>query len=58
METAGDQAIQVHGGSGMVTETGLADLWGLTRLMRVAPVSKEMVLDYVSQHVPGLPRSY
>lgn len=53
-----DQAIQVHGGSGLATESGLADLWGLTRLMRVAPVSKEMVLNHVSQHVLGLPRSY
>jgi alkylation response protein AidB-like acyl-CoA dehydrogenase len=53
-----DQAIQVHGGSGLATESGLADLWGLTRLMRVAPVSKEMVLNHVSQRVLGLPRSY
>lgn len=53
-----DQAIQVHGGSGLASESGLADLWGLTRLMRVAPVSKEMVLNYVAQHVLGLPRSY
>jgi alkylation response protein AidB-like acyl-CoA dehydrogenase len=53
-----DQAIQVHGGNGMSSEFGLADMWGMTRLMRTAPVSKEMILNYVSQHSLGLPKSY
>ena len=53
-----DAAIQAHGGNGMSTEYGLADLWGLTRLLRIAPVSREMVLNYVAQHTLGLPRSY
>jgi alkylation response protein AidB-like acyl-CoA dehydrogenase len=53
-----DQAIQVHGGNGIASEFGLADLWGLARLLRIAPVSREMVLNYVSQHSLGLPRSY
>lgn len=53
-----DQAIQVHGGNAFASEYGIADLWGLTRLMRSAPVSREMVLNYVSQHTLGLPRSY
>jgi hypothetical protein len=33
-------------------------LWGITRLLRIAPVSAEMVLNYVAQHSLGLPRSY
>jgi alkylation response protein AidB-like acyl-CoA dehydrogenase len=53
-----DQAIQVHGGNGMSSEYGLADMWGMTRLMRTAPVSKEMILNYVAQHSLGLPKSY
>lgn len=53
-----DQAIQTHGGNGMSSEFGLADLWGLTRLIRIAPVSREMLLNFVSQHSLGLPKSY
>ena len=53
-----DQAIQIHGGNGMATEYGLADLWGMTRMLRMAPVSREMVLNFVAQHSLGLARSY
>ena len=53
-----DQAIQTHGGNGMATEYGLATLWGLARLFRTAPVSREMVLNFVAQHSLGLPKSY
>jgi alkylation response protein AidB-like acyl-CoA dehydrogenase len=53
-----DQAIQVHGGNGIASEFGLADMWGMCRLLRIAPVSREMVLNYVSQHSLGLPKSY
>ena len=37
---------------------GLATLWGITRLLKVAPVSREMILNFVAQHSLGLPRSY
>ena len=53
-----DQAIQTHGGNGMSSEYGLADLWGMTRLLRIAPVSREMILNFVAQHSLGLPKSY
>jgi alkylation response protein AidB-like acyl-CoA dehydrogenase len=53
-----DQAIQTHGGNGMSTEYGLADLWGMARLLRIAPVSREMILNFVAQHSLDLPRSY
>jgi alkylation response protein AidB-like acyl-CoA dehydrogenase len=53
-----DAAIQTHGGNGMSTEFGLLPLWGIARLLRIAPVSAEMVLNYVAQHSLGLPRSY
>ncbi len=53
-----DTAIQVHGGNGMSEEYGLVLLWGMARTLRIAPVSREMVLNFISQHVLGLPKSY
>jgi alkylation response protein AidB-like acyl-CoA dehydrogenase len=53
-----DQAIQTHGGNGLAYEYGLSELWFITRLMRTAPVSREMVLNFVAQTSLGLPRSY
>jgi len=53
-----DQAIQTHGGNGLAHEYGLSELWFVTRLMRSAPVSREMVLNFVAQTSLGLPRSY
>jgi alkylation response protein AidB-like acyl-CoA dehydrogenase len=53
-----DQAIQTHGGNGLSHEYGLAELWFVTRLMRTAPVSREMVLNFIAQTSLGLPRSY
>ncbi|MDQ3033739.1 MAG: acyl-CoA/acyl-ACP dehydrogenase [Myxococcota bacterium] len=53
-----DAAIQTHGGNGLASEYGLADLWGFARLQRIAPVSREMILNFVAQHSLGLPKSY
>jgi alkylation response protein AidB-like acyl-CoA dehydrogenase len=53
-----DRAIQAHGGNGLSNDYGLADLWWIVRLLRVAPVSREMILNYVAQRSLGLPRSY
>jgi alkylation response protein AidB-like acyl-CoA dehydrogenase len=53
-----DQAIQTHGGNGFTIEYGISDLWWFARLMRTAPVSREMILNYVAQHSLKLPRSY
>lgn len=52
-----DQALQVHGGSGFTTEVDLIGLWPWARLMRTAPVSRELVLNHIAQHGLGLPRS-
>jgi hypothetical protein len=40
------------------TEDGLMPYGGLARLLRIAPVSREMILNFVAQHSLGLPRSY
>jgi alkylation response protein AidB-like acyl-CoA dehydrogenase len=53
-----DQAIQTHGGNGVAEEFGLSDMWWGVRTMRIAPVSREMILNYVAEHSLGLPRSY
>ncbi len=53
-----DQAMQVLGGNGLTVEYGVGDLWAMARLMRTAPVSREMILNFVAQHSLGLPRSY
>ncbi len=53
-----DQAIQTHGGNGLSTEYGLADLWFVGRLLKSAPISREMILNFIAMHSLGLPRSY
>jgi len=53
-----DRAIQAHGGNGFALEYGLSDLWWGVRIARTAPVSREMVLNYVAEHSLGLPKSY
>ncbi|MFD4459262.1 acyl-CoA dehydrogenase family protein [Nocardia sp. NPDC058480] len=53
-----DRSIQAHGGNGFTIEYGISDLWWFARLMRTAPVSREMILNYVAQHSLNLPRSY
>jgi len=53
-----DQAIQTHGGNGFALEYGLIDMYWGVRLVRTAPVSREMILNYVAEHSLGLPRSY
>jgi alkylation response protein AidB-like acyl-CoA dehydrogenase len=53
-----DTAIQVHGGNGMTTEYGVATLLGGVRAGRIAPVSREMILNFVAQHVLGQQKSY
>lgn len=53
-----DHAIQTLGGYGFSEEYGVIHYWEGVRLIRTAPVTKEMILNYVAEHVLGLPRSY
>lgn len=55
---AADWAMQVHGGFGYASEYHVERYWREARLMRIAPVSQEMVMNYLAEHVLGLPRSY
>jgi alkylation response protein AidB-like acyl-CoA dehydrogenase len=53
-----DQAVQSHGGNGLATEYGMGTLLATSRVARIAPVSREMILNFVAQFSLGLPRSY
>jgi alkylation response protein AidB-like acyl-CoA dehydrogenase len=55
---AADRAVQAHGGNGITQEYGMAGLLVATRAGRIAPVSREMILNYVAMHSLGLPKSY
>ena len=55
---AADQAMQTHGGFGYAKEYHVERYWREARLMRIAPISQEMILNYVTEHVLELPRSY
>ncbi|GBD23077.1 Acyl-CoA dehydrogenase fadE12 [bacterium HR29] len=55
---AADRALQVHGGFGYAKEFDVERYWREVRVMRIAPVTQEMVLNYLAQHELGLPRSY
>jgi acyl-CoA dehydrogenase len=55
---AADRALQVHGGMGYSEEYHVARYFREARLLRIAPLSQEMVLNFLGSHVLGLPRSY
>ena len=55
---AADAALSAHGGYGYSKEFHVERYFREARLMRLAPISQEMVLNYVAEHVLGLPRSY
>lgn len=56
--TAADRALQTHGGMGYSEEYGVARYFREARLIRIAPISQEMILNYLGSHTLGLPRSY
>ena len=53
-----DAAVQTHGGNGIASEYGLGNLVLASRVAKIAPVSREMVLNFVAQFSLGLPKSY
>ncbi|MGV9901084.1 acyl-CoA dehydrogenase family protein [Streptomyces sp. NPDC003388] len=53
-----DQSVHTLGGNGLTREFGLASLITASRVSRIAPVSREMILNYVSHQTLGLPKSY
>jgi alkylation response protein AidB-like acyl-CoA dehydrogenase len=55
---AADAALQTLGGFGYAKEYHLERLWREVRLYKIAPISQQMVLNYLAQHVLDLPKSY
>ena len=55
---AGDACIQTHGGFGFAAEYDIERKYRETRLYQVAPISTNLILSFVAEHVLGLPRSY
>ena len=55
---AADRAMQIHGGYGYIKDYDVERYWREVQLFRLAPISQEMVLNYIGEHVLGLPRSY
>ena len=55
---ATERAMQTMGGMGYSKEYHVERLWRDARLFRFAPVSEEMILNFVAQHDLGMPRSY
>ncbi|MER5769889.1 acyl-CoA dehydrogenase family protein [Streptomyces sp. NPDC001985] len=53
-----DRAVHTLGGNGLTREYGLAPLLAASRVARIAPISREMILNYVSHRSLGLPKSY
>lgn len=56
--TAADRALQTHGGMGYAEEYHVARYFRESRVMKIAPVSQEMILNFLGTHALGLPRSY
>lgn len=56
--TAADRALQTHGGMGYAEEYNVARYFREARLMKIAPISQEMILNYLGSHTLELPRSY
>jgi acyl-CoA dehydrogenase len=56
--TAADRALQTHGGMGYAEEYHVARYFREARLMKIAPISQEMILNYLGSHTLKLPRSY
>jgi len=55
---AADRAMQTFGGFGYAKEYDVSRYWVESRLMEIAPISQEMIMNYLAEHVLGLPRSY
>lgn len=53
-----DRCMETLGGYAFSDEYGIAHLWNMARILKTIPISREMVLNFVGEHVLGLPKSY
>ena len=55
---AAEACMQTHGGYGFAVEYDVERRWRESRLQQIAPVSTNLILSYLGQHVLGMPRSF
>ena len=55
---AAEACLQTHGGFGFAREYDVERKWRETRLFQIAPISTNLILAYIAEHVLGMPRSY
>ena len=55
---AAEAALQTHGGFGYAREYDVERKWRETRIFQIAPISTNLILSYLGEHVLGMPRSY
>ena len=53
-----DASLQCFGGNGFTREYGIFDIYPMVRLFKTAPLNSEMILNFIGEHVLGMPRSY
>jgi acyl-CoA dehydrogenase len=53
-----DAAVQCFGGNAFTKDYGIFDIYPIVRLLRTAPLNREIILSYIGEHVMGMPRSY
>ncbi|MDM4771443.1 acyl-CoA dehydrogenase family protein [Solimonas sp. SE-A11] len=53
-----EASIQTHGGYAFDRDYDVVTLWPMVRLMEIAPINNEMLMNYIGEHVLGLPKSY
>nr|WP_272918709.1 acyl-CoA dehydrogenase [Malikia spinosa] len=53
-----EAALQTHGGYGFDRDYDVVTLWPMIRLLEIAPINNEMLLNYIGEHVLVLPKSY
>ena len=53
-----DATLQTHGGYGFDRDYDVVTLWPMIRLLEIAPINNEMLMNYIGEHVLGLPKSY
>jgi acyl-CoA dehydrogenase len=55
---AAERAVLTHGGMGIAKEYNVERLFRESMIMRIAPISEQMIMNYIGEHVLGMPKSY
>ena len=58
MRKAAERAVLTHGGMGVAKEYNVERLYRESMIMRIAPISEQMIRNFIGEHVLGMPKSY